>query len=95
MNPGRTGRTGGRLRRLGLTETETGLWEQLTEARLERERLATAEDGRGKLLETAGQLRWLNWRDREATEEDRKGKLRRPESMEYLVSAVRRMSNTC
>ena len=45
------------------TETKTGLWEWLTEARLERERLATAEDGRGKLLETAGRLRWLNWRD--------------------------------
>ena len=40
----------------GLTETETGLWEQLTEARLERERLIMAEDGREKLLETAGQL---------------------------------------
>ena len=77
------------------TETETGLWERLAETRLERERLITAEDGRGKLLETAGWLRRLNWRDGEATEEDGKEKLRRPESMEYSVSAVRRMSITC
>ena len=36
------------------TEMETGLWERLTEARLERERLITADDGRGngwKLLD--------------------------------------------
>ena len=37
-----------------MTEMETGLWEQLTEARLERERLITADVGRGncwKLLD--------------------------------------------
>ena len=28
-------------------EMETGLWEQLTETRLERGRLVTADDGRG------------------------------------------------
>ena len=46
-----------------MTEMEIGLWERLAEARLERERLITAEDGREKLLEMAGRLRQLNWRD--------------------------------